>query len=126
MRRSRTDRDLEDELRLHLELAAETARRRGESTGVAVRSAGLHAGGVQQAMEAMRDQRGLPWLADLVRDLRHGCRMLARNPGFAAVSVLSLAIGIGANCAVFSFADALLLRPLAVPRPGEVMTVGTP
>lgn len=126
IRRSRSDRDLEEELRLHLELDAEAARRRGDSPDVAARSAALHAGGVQQAMETMRDQRGLPWLADLARDLRHGCRMLARNPGFTAVSVLSVAIGIGANCAVFSFADALLLRPLAVPRPGEVVTVGSP
>ncbi len=77
-------------------------------------------------MEALRDQRGLPWLDDLVRDLRYGCRMLASNPGLhASSSVLSLAIGIGANTAVFSFADTLLLRPLPVPRPGEVLTVGS-
>ena len=96
---------------------ARLARTRG--TG---RQAG--AGGIAQAMEALRDQRGLPWLADLARDLRYGCRMLARNPGFTIVAVLSLAIGIGANCAVFSFADTLLLRPLPVPRPGELLTVG--
>ena len=77
LRRRRTDRDLEEELRLHLELADEAARRRGDPPAAARRSAALHAGGVQQAMEAMRDQRGLPWLADLARDLRHGCRMLA-------------------------------------------------
>jgi len=76
-------------------------------------------------MEALRDQRGLPWLDDLARDLAYGCRMLARNPGFTIVAVLSLAIGIGANTAVFSFADGLLLRPLTVPRPGEVLTVGS-
>src|SRR5512135_1137166 len=65
------------------------------------------------------------WLEHLWQDVRYGCRMLARAPGFTAVAVLSLAIGIGANCAVFSFADALLLRPLPVARPGEVMTVGS-
>ena len=59
----------------------------------------------------------------LWQDLRYGCRMLAASPGFTIVAVLSLAIGIGANCAIFSFADALLLRPLPVARPGDVYTV---
>ena len=58
------------------------------------------------------------------QDLRYGCRMLSASPGFTAVAVLSLAIGIGANCAIFSFADALLFRPLPVARPGELFTVG--
>jgi predicted permease len=61
----------------------------------------------------------------LWQDIRYGCRMLAASPGFAVVSILSLAIGIGANSAIFSFADALLLRPLPVARPGEVLTVGS-
>ena len=85
---------------------------------------GAEPGGVVQAMEALREQRGVPWLEDLARDLRYGCRMLARNPGFTAVSVVSLAIGIGANCAAFSFADTLLLRPLTVPRPSKLLTIG--
>jgi putative ABC transport system permease protein len=61
----------------------------------------------------------------LWQDFRYGARMLAASPGFTIVAVLSLAIGIGANCAIFSFADALLLRPLPVARPGEVLTVGS-
>src|SRR5581483_9682492 len=61
----------------------------------------------------------------LWQDLRYGFRMLLANPAFSAVAVVSLAIGIGANCAIFSFADALLLRPLPVARPGEVFTVGS-
>jgi putative ABC transport system permease protein len=65
------------------------------------------------------------WLERLWQDLRYGGRMLAASPGFASIAVLSLAIGIGANCAIFSFADALLLRPLPVARPGEVLTVGS-
>jgi len=125
LRRHRTDRDLEEELRLHLELAAEDARRRGGSPESAGRAARIQAGGIAQAMDALRDQRGLPWLQDLVSDVRYGCRMLAKNPGFTLVAVVSLAIGIGANTAVFSFADTLLLRPLTVPRPAEVLTVGS-
>src|SRR5512133_3145184 len=65
------------------------------------------------------------WLEQWWQDVRYGARMLARAPGFTAIAVLSLAIGIGANCAIFSFADALLLRPLPVARPGEVLTVGS-
>ena len=122
--RRRDDADLERELRAHLELAAEDAERRGQPPVAARRTAALDAGGVAQAMEAMRDQRSLPWFDDLTRDLRYGSRMLARNPGFTAVSVISLAIGIGANCAAFSFADTLLLRPLPVPRPAELLVVG--
>src|SRR5215471_19807067 len=59
------------------------------------------------------------------QDLYHGCRMLAKNPAFTVVAVISLAIGIGANCAMYSWADALLLRPLPVARPGDVISVGT-
>jgi predicted permease len=124
IRPRRTDRDLEEELRLHLELLAEDERRRGSSGSVA-REAFLRAGGLAQAMESVRDQRGLPWLDDLVRDLRHGFHLLRRSPIFAAAAVASLALGVGANVAIFSFADALLLRPLGVPRPAELLTVGS-
>ena len=65
------------------------------------------------------------WVERAWQDVRYGGRMFAGNPGFAAIAVLSLAIGIGANTAIFSFADALLLRPLPVARPGEVLTVGS-
>src|SRR3989449_2658506 len=68
---------------------------------------------------------GLVWLERLWQDIRYGCHMLTASPGFASVAVLSLAIGLGANCAIFSFADALLLRPLPVARPGDVFTVGS-
>src|SRR6266540_2640578 len=68
---------------------------------------------------------GLVWLERLWQDIRYGCHMLAGSPGFASIAVLSLAIGIGANCAIFSFADALLLRPLPIARPAEVLTLGS-
>ena len=67
----------------------------------------------------------MQWLERLWQDVRYGCRMLAANPGFTLVAVSSLAMGIGANCAAFSWADALLLRPLTVARPNEVVTVGS-
>ncbi len=125
LRPGRTDRDLEEELRLHLELLAEEAARRGDSPERASREAAIRAGGLAQAMEAVRDQRSLPWLEDLIRDLRHGFHLLGRSPAFAVASIVSLALGIGANVAIFSFADALLLRPLQVPRAASVLTVGS-
>jgi hypothetical protein len=84
LRANRDDRDLEEELRLHLELAAEDALRRGHTTERAPRAARIHAGGVAQAMEALRDQRGLPWLDDLARDMRYGLRTLRSSPVFNA------------------------------------------
>ncbi len=120
----RPDRDLEEELRLHLELAAEDARRRGDSRAGAVRAAGIRAGGMAQTMDALRDQRGLPWLDDLLRDMRHAVRLLRRSPLFTAIAVLSLALGIGANGAIFSLADAAILRPLPVREPGAIVTIG--
>src|SRR5262245_61660138 len=64
-------------------------------------------------------------LERLWQDIRYGCRMLIANPGFTLVAIGSLALGVGANCAAFSWADALLLRPLTVARPGDVVTVGS-
>jgi predicted permease len=82
-------------------------------------------GPVLRVKEDTRAAWGWMWLERLGQDLRYGLRMLAKNPGFTAVAVISLAVGIGANCAMFSFADALLLRPLPVAHPGEVVTVGS-
>jgi putative ABC transport system permease protein len=114
LRPGRDDRELEQELRLHLELAAEDARRRGSAPERALRAARIHVGGTAQAMEALRDQRGLPWLEDLARDVRHALRLLRRNPVFAGSAVVLLALGIGANTAIFSLLDAVMLRLLPV------------
>src|SRR5438094_699729 len=94
LRRHRSDRDLEDELRLHLDLAAEDEARRTGSPARAARAAVIQQGGMAQAMEAMRDQRGLPWLDDAKRDVSYGVRGLVGNPGFTTVAVLTLALGI--------------------------------
>ena len=116
----RLDRELEEELRQHLEFAAEDARRRGHVSDDDVRAIRLRAGGIAQAMEAVRAQRGLPWLEDAVRDLRFGARLLVRGPGFTTVAVLSLALGIGSSSAIFSLINAIVLRPLPVADPQEL------
>ena len=74
-------------------------------------------------MDALRDQRGLPWLDDLARDVRYGLRTLRRTPMFATVVLLTLAIGIGANTAVFSVVNSVLLKPLPYPNAEELVAV---
>lgn len=123
LRQGRRDGELEEELRLHLELAAEDAHRRGHTPQDSLRAARVRAGGVSQAMDALRDQRGLPWLDDLPRDLRHGLRTLRRSPGFTAVALLTLALGIGANTAIYQLLDAIRLRTLPVSDPQELAIV---
>jgi len=118
---SRRDAELEAELRLHVELAAEDERRRANGSQDAGRAAVIRSGGMAQAMDAVRDQRGLPWLDDLARDLRYGLRALRRNPLFASVAVVTLALGIGANTAIFSLADAVLFRMLPVSNPRDLV-----
>ena len=80
---------------------------------------------VYEVVEPTRTTGAWVWLERSWHDVRYGVRLLAATPGFTSIAVLSLAIGIGANCAIFSFADALLLRPLPVARPGDVFTVGS-
>ena len=123
LRRNATDREFEGELRFHLEMAEEELRGKGHSPAEAARLARAHLGGLPQAMEALRDQRGLPWLDDLRVDLRIGVRGLTRRPGFTAAAALTLSIGIGATAAVFTVMNGLLFQPLPVPDPEELVVV---
>ena len=125
LRGRRGDADLEAELRSHAELAGADARRAASGfAGSALTTSRFNQPiGVAHAMDALRDQRGFPWIDDFARDVRHALRLLRRNPVFAAVAVMSLALGIGVNGAIFGLADALILRPLPVPNPGAIVTV---
>src|SRR5271167_4873344 len=115
VRRTRLDVDLDEELRSHIDLATAENMTLGMNRKEARRSALRSFGGVTQTREAYRIRRGFPFFDQLARDLRYGCRQLLRAPGFALTAILTLALGLGANTAVFSLINALLLRPLPVP-----------
>jgi predicted permease len=119
-RRPALDRELDDELRSHLEMAAEENQRRGMAAEEAWRKALRDFGGVTQVRETVRTREGLAFAENLRRDLRYALRMLKMSPGFAAIAIGSLALGIGANTAIFSIAKQVLLDRLHVPRPAEL------
>jgi predicted permease len=120
-RRRKIEAELSEEMRTHLEMQTEANLAAGMSPEEARYAALREFGGVDQTKESWRDERGLPWLNDLLRDLRHAGRSLRNSPGFATVVILVMALGIGANITVFSGIDALLLRPLPVTKPGRLV-----
>src|SRR5438094_1738341 len=124
-RRRRLEKDLDDELRSHLEMSIELNRQKGMSSADARREALRSFGGVEQTKEIYRDQRGLPLIETTLQDLRFGLRMLRRSPGFSLLAILCLTLGIGANAAVFSWIEGILFRPYpAVAHQERLVAIG--
>ena len=121
LRGARVERDLDDEVRSYARMLAEEGRDRGLSSQEARRQALIELGGVEQVKEQVREVRMGTRLETVWQDLRYAARMLRKNPGFSAAVALTLALGIGANAAIFTLTYAVILKSLPVPDPGQLV-----
>src|SRR5579885_1190088 len=122
-RRRAADRDLRDEIGFHLDLETEKNIRLGLTPDEARRIAVAHFGGVERVREEHRDVRRLQWIEDFFADARFALRSLRRAPALATAAVITLALGIGANVAIFSAVNAVVLQPLPFPNSDRLMVI---
>ena len=123
--RERIEEELAEELRLHVQEQTAANVRAGMGAAEARRRALVDFGGVEQIKEQCRDARGVSWLENLFRDVHFGLRMLRKSPGFTTAAVFTLALGIGANTAIFSVVNAVVFSPLPYPDPARLFGVET-
>jgi predicted permease len=122
--RKQLERELDKELHFHFETQVADKVRSGIPESEARRLTRLEFGGIDQVKEDCRESRGTMWVESILHDLRYGIRQLQRSPGFAIIAIVSLTLGIGANTAIFTLLNAIMLRPLPVQNPGELLLFG--